>query len=74
MLLLGFAAISLDGEPATSADAFGAVVQMESVGERQARTAFAFAPDPDPDVRSLQCLLRAMFYAWQNDAILLMSV
>jgi hypothetical protein len=73
MLLLGLGAICLDGEPATSAEAFVAILEMENVGDRQASTTFAFRPDPDPGVLSLQCLLRAMFHAWQNDVVLLID-
>jgi hypothetical protein len=74
MLLLGLGAITSDGKPATSAEGFGAVLNMEESRERQQRTAFGFRPDSDPDILALQSLLRAMFYSWQNDVLFFISV
>jgi hypothetical protein len=64
----------VDGRPATSAERFGAVIGMDDVEERKTRTTFAFQPSTDPEILGLQALLRAMYYAWRNDVVFLMSV
>jgi hypothetical protein len=74
MLLLGLGAITVDGRPATTAEGFGAVIEMDDCDERRARTNFAFNPDPDSDLLALQSLLRAMYFAWRNGVPLLISV
>jgi hypothetical protein len=74
MLLLAFAAIALDGRPATSAEGFSTVFEMTNVEERNKRTTFAFPPDPDLEILGLQFLLRAMYYAWRNNVQFLIRV
>lgn len=73
MILLGLAAIRLDGEVATSAEAFGEIVEMEEISSRQRRTSFAFEPDARAEIPGVQSLLRAMYFAWRNDVPLLMD-
>jgi hypothetical protein len=73
MILMGLAAISLDGQPAVSEQAFGTLLEMEDVGERRRRTSFAFRPSADPNVVGLQALLRAMYFAWRNGVPFLIS-